>query len=186
MGFTVSWFQNNINLWEEKVVTNLPNIPRILEIGAFEGMSTCWLASKYPESIMDVIDTFEGSMENGNGGNGSTENLLDRFLENISPYKNRITVHIGESAGHVRQFEKELFDMIYVDGSHQAKHVLTDAIQGFYSLKHGGVMVFDDYEWHAYPDPNLCPQKGVNIFLDLFGDELNIIHKEYQLIIIKK
>lgn len=180
MNFTVSWFQNNVELWNEKVVPNLPETPRILEIGVFEGMSTCWLASKYPNSILDVIDTFKGSMENG-----VVDNLLDRFLTNITPFKNRINVHIGESYVHTRQFKKDFFDMIYVDGSHQAKDVLIDAIQSFYSLKQGGVMVFDDYEWHAYPDPNLCPQKGIDIFLDLFSDNLNIIHKDYQVIIIK-
>jgi predicted O-methyltransferase YrrM len=181
MAYTVSWFLNNVDLWEEKVVKNLPETPRILEIGVFEGMSTCWLASKYPNSILDSIDTFVGSMENG-----VVSGLYERFLKNVEPFKNRINIHIGESYQHVRKFDKEYFDFIYVDGSHQAKDVLIDAIQSFYSLKHGGVMVFDDYEWHAYPNPNLCPQKGIDIFLDLFNDELNIIHKDYQLIIIKK
>jgi predicted O-methyltransferase YrrM len=39
------------------------------------------------------------------------------------------------------------FDLIYVDGSHQASDVLTDSIITFQLLRVGGVMTFDDYVW---------------------------------------
>ena len=38
-----------------------------------------------------------------------------------------------------------LADLIYIDGSHLAKDVLSDAILSWKLLKPSGVMIFDDY-----------------------------------------
>ena len=39
------------------------------------------------------------------------------------------------------------FDLVFVDGSHQATDVLTDAVISFQLLRLGGLMIFDDYLW---------------------------------------
>lgn len=179
--FTVSWFENNISLWQEKILPHLPNNPSILEIGVYEGYCTRWMCENIPNCKIEVIDTFLGSMENN-----VQQDLLTAFKENTFNYRNCININHGESYEHVRKFGKNNFDFIYVDGSHKAKDVLIDAIQSFYCLKKNGIMAFDDYEWSPYNDENLHPKKGINIFLDLFKDEIQLIHKEYQVIIIKK
>lgn len=179
--FTVYWFENNISLWREKILPHLPNNPNILEIGVYEGYCTRWMCENIPNCKIEVIDTFLGSMENN-----VQQDLLTAFKENTFDYINSININHGESYEHVRKFDKNNFDFIYVDGSHKAKDVLIDAIQSFYCLKKNGIMAFDDYEWSPYNDENLHPKKGVNIFLDLFKDEIQLIHKEYQVIIIKK
>jgi predicted O-methyltransferase YrrM len=178
--FTATWFQNNIPLWQNKVIPELPNNSNILEIGVYEGFCTRWMCENIPNCKIVVVDTFLGSMENN-----LTQDLFKAFIENLYDYKDIIKINKGESYEHVRKFPKDYFDLIYIDGSHKAKDVLTDAIQSFYCLKKGGIMVFDDYEWSPYNDENLHPKKGVNIFLDLFKDEIQLIHKEYQVIIKK-
>jgi predicted O-methyltransferase YrrM len=176
--FTVTWFANNIPLWQKKVVPELPKNPNILEIGVYEGFCTRWMCENIPNCKIEVIDTFLGSMENN-----LRQDLFTAFNENLFEYKHIVNINKGESYEHVRKFSKNYFDFIYVDGSHKAKDVLIDAIQSFYCLKMNGIMVFDDYEWSPYNDENLHPKKGVNIFLDLFKDEIELIHKEYQVII---
>ena len=46
-----------------------------------------------------------------------------------------------------------MYDMIYIDGSHRAKDILSDAVRAWNCLKKGGIMVFDDYDWLAIDDP---------------------------------
>ena len=37
------------------------------------------------------------------------------------------------------------FDLIYIDASHYAPDVLSDAVLAFKLLKPGGILIFDDY-----------------------------------------
>jgi len=176
--FTATWFNNNALLWKEKVIPRLPNNSTILEIGVYEGYCTKWMCENISNCRIEIIDTFLGSVENN-----LIQDLYIAFLENTFKYRDIIKINKGESYEHVRKFSKNYFDLIYVDGSHKAKDVLIDAIQSFYCLKLNGIMVFDDYEWSPYNDENLHPKKGINIFLDLFKNEIELIHKEYQVII---
>jgi predicted O-methyltransferase YrrM len=41
----------------------------------------------------------------------------------------------------------ERFDLIYIDGSHAAADVMTDAVLSYLLLNVGGVILFDDYVW---------------------------------------
>ena len=49
------------------------------------------------------------------------------------------------------------FDLIYIDGSHTAADVLTDAVLAFQLLRVGGVMIFDDYLWSMEPALSVDP-----------------------------
>ena len=72
-----------------------------------------------------------------------------------------------------------------VNGSTEAP---PDAILSFRILKHGGIMAFDDYLLGIrYPNTpgskamNGSCKNAIDYFTKLFGDELEIIHKDYQL-----
>jgi hypothetical protein len=71
------------------------------------------------------------------------------------------------------------FDLIYVDGSHQASDVLTDAIIAFQLLRVGGVMIFDDYLWCMRPtgeeDTLNMPKAAIDSFISLFQRKLKVI-----------
>ena len=74
------------------------------------------------------------------------------------------------------------FDLIYIDGSHQASDVLVDAILSFELLKLGGVMIFDDYIWK---EANLkaidllrSPKIAIDAFTTIFARKLRIIPAE--------
>lgn len=54
---------------------------------------------------------------------------------------------INEASPEVlKRFERETFDWIYIDGRHDYDGVLQDFHAAWPLLKHGGVMVFDDYD----------------------------------------
>ena len=71
------------------------------------------------------------------------------------------------------------FDLIYVDGSHQASDVLTDSIIAFQLLRVGGVMIFDDYLWCQPPaseqDTLNLPKAAIDSFVNLFQRKLRVI-----------
>ena len=75
------------------------------------------------------------------------------------------------------------FDFIYIDGSHQAPDVMTDACASFNLLRVGGIMVFDDYLWDQ-KIPNLHrPKLAIDMFVNLFEQRLRIVTIGYQFII---
>ena len=79
-----------------------------------------------------------------------------------------------------------LFDFIYIDGSHIAKDVLTDACMAWPLLKPKGLMVFDDYMWGSPRDILHRPKLAIDAFTNLFAEEAEIIHAGYQLVVRKK
>lgn len=181
MTFTEDWFSKNIPVWEKLIDKNSKNV---LEIGSFEGRSCLWFCENLPDSHITCIDTFEGSLEHSD----ETKNgLKDRFDENTEHYKNRISVLVGTSDKMIRTLEyTETFDVVYIDGSHWSKDVLTDAILVWPLVKNGGLVIFDDYMWPAYQGTLKNPQPGIHVFLNLWEASFDVVHVGYQLILKKK
>lgn len=182
--FTNNWFGNNIKSWEKYVLPRVRDGASILEIGSYEGNSTCWMLDNIKDSMITCVDTFGGGIEHSKE---EIDNLFERFLNNISEYPiDRINILVGESSDITRGFRINEFDMVYVDGSHQAKDVLTDIVQSWFSLKSGGLMVMDDYEWICDGDvPHLQPRIAIDAFLNCFADQFIYLDVGYQVIIQK-
>jgi predicted O-methyltransferase YrrM len=79
-----------------------------------------------------------------------------------------------------------LYDFIYIDGSHTAKDVLTDACMAWPLLKQGGLMVFDDYLWGDSRDILHRPKLAVDVFTNIFTESLDIVHIGHQFAVRKK
>jgi predicted O-methyltransferase YrrM len=101
-------------------------------------------------------------------------------------YKCTSTQYLGSKlAGCVDN--KNLFDFIYIDGSHIAKDVLTDACMAWPLLSPKGLMVFDDYLWSPSARDILHrPKIAIDAFTNLFAEEVEIVHVGYQLVVRKK
>ena len=72
------------------------------------------------------------------------------------------------------------FDFAYIDASHEAADVLADAVLTWPLLKPGGLLGFDDYEWHLNPDPEQRPGPGIDAFLSALRGRYDLVHKGYQ------
>jgi predicted O-methyltransferase YrrM len=189
--FTKNWFAWAPQVWEQ-LVPHLPERKNFLEIGSFEGRSAVWTIENLMEDGGEIycIDTWEGGAEHTPEDMTGAE---ERFQQNItlvrSKFPNRAVMSLrGTSVealgGLIAQ--KKQFDFIYIDGSHLAKDVLTDACMAWPLLKKGGFMVFDDYAWKP-PGFTLLqrPKVAVDAFVNMFEDELLIAHSGYQLIVRK-
>lgn len=189
--FTNEWFPYNIPIWQEvfKQLINLPNL-NFLEIGSWEGQSTCWLLDNiltHSTSKITCIDTFAGGIEHQ--GTEELSTIEKRFDNNIIKSGNldKVIKIVGFSQTSLRNLPFNSYDFIYIDGSHIASDVLEDTILSWRLLKERGIIIFDDYRWEAYKDqPLKHPAPAIDSFLSIFQDKINIIYQGYQVIIQKK
>lgn len=189
MTFHTDWFSNNIIVWKKllKRFKNKPNL-LFLEIGCYEGRATLWLLENvliHSSAKIMVVDTFEGSMEHTKK---MVRNLFLNFKENTAAYKSKLIIHKGLSGEILRTFGyKNIFDFIYIDGSHIARDVLEDVLLSFRLLKKGGVMIFDDYgKVDKDRDPLFHPDLAINAFLRIFQGQYKILNMDYQIAIQKR
>ncbi len=80
------------------------------------------------------------------------------------------------------------YDVAYVDGSHYARDVMSDACAAWNMLKRGGVMIFKDYGWDLvmrHLPATSCPRIAVDAFVDLFEDELLVLERGYTCVVQK-
>jgi len=190
--FEHDWFSGNIPAWNI-LLHNMKDKPNLnfLEIGSFEGKSTTWLLDNIltnDSSRITCIDTFNGSYEHAGMG-VDLNNLYNRFMNNIAGYESRTKVIVGESGKILSsgQLVNEQFDFVYVDGCHESKEVLQDAVYAFDLLKPGGIMVFDDYTWGDYiNNPTKTPKISIEGFLNAYAEHIDLLAKTYQVFIKKK
>lgn len=186
MTFSYDWFSNNIENWKVWLdeFKNQPDL-RFLEIGCYEGKATRWLLENIltnNSSTILCVDTFEGSAEHSQLDNSK---ILENFKENvIHVYPERAFFRIGESQKILKTFN-DIYDFIYIDGSHVASDVIEDIILAFSLLRSGGIIIMDDYEWDKYDDPHLNPKMAIDAFLDIYKGKYRLISKGYQVCIRK-
>lgn len=177
MNFTQDWFSHNIPNFQKCIEALGESRNRFLEIGSYEGRSTCWLIEQIDgEGDVFSIDPFPNMPD-----------IEERFMSNIREAvkgKKVMTSHVKAPShiGLARMIDlKNKFDFIYVDGDHDPATTLTDASMAWGLLRQGGVMLFDDYE---YPEaPTKC---GIDGFLMGFVGKYDLLLKNYQLAVVKK
>jgi len=197
--YSVDWFSNNIPMWEA-VFSNVgftgKNNLTFLEIGCFEGLSTNYILNNIltgENCKIHVVDTFAGNrseegFQTSRFDNYEFSEMENIFRNNTLEHRNRIVIHRGDSGKILKtEFEDEMFDFFYVDGSHTAYDVLRDAVLSHSLLKVGGVIIFDDYRWK---DPNNLhptnsPELAIQAFYHIHQFHYDIIFIGYQIGLIK-
>ena len=201
--FTNDWFIPHRGIWGELLAELNPK--KILEVGSYEGASSCFIIEKLAcdkEIELHCIDTWSGGIEHQPGGMAEADMALVelRFKHNINLAKQsvnhpvNIQVHKENSdialsnllaSGHVNTF-----DLIYIDGSHQAADVLCDAVLGFRLLRDGGIMIFDDYFWQENLREGIdllrCPKPAIDSFTNLYCRKLSILFASSHQLFVQK
>ncbi len=190
--FTARWFDFVKHVWDRLFADFKPR--RILEVGTYEGASACYMIENLADVIdieLHCVDTWEGGEEHRSDGRFASDmtTIEQRFRHNVgraianASRKVDLVVHKGPSdmclARLLGDGKGGHFDLVYIDGSHQAPDVLCDAVLGFRLLRIGGIMVFDDYLW-AEPLPGgtdtlRCPKPAIDAFINLNIRKLKIL-----------
>lgn len=185
--FTADWFGRFAPVWREILKRFPPS--RIVEIGSYEGRSACFLieecAAQRPIEL-HCIDTWEGGVEHDHEAMAEVERRFDANLARacsaaahpVAFTKHKALSHTALVA-LLASGEVGGFDLIYIDGSHQAPDVLTDAVLSFQLLKLEGVMIFDDYLWSLEgprrQDFYSMPKPAVDAFVNIFQRKLVVM-----------
>jgi GR25 family glycosyltransferase involved in LPS biosynthesis len=166
-----SWFGNSelknyiINNFEDKEYS-------ILEIGCFEGCSSCFFSDNLKISKMVCVDPFVSD-----GCKQYDHNYLKNiFYNNIKKSKNYNKIKVKELySDDFFKTNEELFDFIYIDGEYSDKQIKNDLDNSFKCIKPGGIIWCDDYN-----------NTWKKTFLEFINkNEVTIIHEGYQLGLIK-
>ena len=172
--YTKDWSVGNFKIWLDTInQVGLPSKCRILEIGSFEGKSTNFWLKILSQSEIICVDTWLGSDEHTTLDMSAVE---QRFNRNTEWAGNRLQkFRMTSSQFLFNHASSDRFDLIYIDGSHDAKDVIQDAIMAFELLQPGGIMIFDDFLWHGYTNPIQNPTSAINYFIRLKKTELKVL-----------
>lgn len=190
--FTTDWFSQHIPLLERWLLplAGKPGL-RFLEIGSWEGRSSCWFLERiltHPSSSLTCVDTFEGSREhNLHRNQRRAEGIERRFDHNIraTGAQERMVKCKGRSAEVLRRLPLAYYDFIYIDASHIVLDVLRDGVLSWDLLKSGGLCLFDDYGLRLFRDPVDNPKAAIDAFLTTFRGELEVIEIGWQALVRK-
>ena len=153
---------------------------KYLEVGSFEGRSMCWMLDNILTGDQDVayaVDTFEGGQEHRNLNMSDVER---RFIANTQEYGNKVIICKGRSDEQlIKLYEdhKESFDFAYIDGSHDAWDVLSDATLVFKLMKKGSIICFDDY---LGGEGLNSPKPAVDAFCNIHQNQLKLIQQGWK------
>jgi hypothetical protein len=168
----------------------------LLQIGAYSGRCSIWILSNINKTCtLTDIDTWAGStskdghLDNHTQDFSEVERLYDSRVSNFTNVKK----YQGTSDEYFKSIidEKEIFDFVYIDGSHKHDDVYNDAINAYKHLKTGGIIAFDDYFWEINKERHLIPHFAIKKFisehdLEILIDENSIFSKWEQLWVLKK
>lgn len=192
------WVTGHVKTWTDTIQNALTATPpenddgklRILEIGSWEGLSACWFLNHLKPSELWLVDHFDSLQTSAglerrrklefNTGLSANYQSIGTCKIKVLPYfsTEAIAQHI-DPAGVT-------FGFVYIDGDHRAKQTLRDALEIWPSLERGGLLMFDDYEWdrEEVSSPN-HPRRGIDAFVSVMAEELEVTYKGYQLIVRK-
>lgn len=177
--------------WNKEFIKNTQGLGKfnlVLEIGCFEGLTTNYICDNLlnengriicvdPLQDKYLVNNLSEADEKTNEELTYFHGQYDRFIRNtkgkpVELVRKRST----DAFDYLRQY---LFDFAYIDGDHREIYVLLDAINTFYFLKIGGYMLLDDYGWSEET------KSGIDRFLEDFKDRIEVIIKDYQVLIKK-
>lgn len=161
-----------------------------LEIGCFEGLTTCYICDFLLNSGGRIIcidplqdeyltENIDQKAEEMNEDFKQFKGQYERFIRNTKEKPVELKRMTSTEAFNEEGFNEYNFDFIYIDGDHRQNAVYTDAVNAWEVLKQGGHILFDDYKWDS------DTKRGIDRFLRDFGGYFTIIIKSYQVMIRK-
>jgi predicted O-methyltransferase YrrM/tetratricopeptide (TPR) repeat protein len=169
--------------------------PRILEVGTYAGTSLIEMVNRIPGSLGIGVDRWENYDEDKIDilQNIDSNRVEKVFYENIKAVgmEDRIRGIKGNSHDVLCEFIRkgEMFDFIYVDGSHRCLDVCLDLFLSWQCLNKGGVLAIDDYMYRydrVKDMPYEYPFEAVNDFLKKYDSEYVLLDKNYRVFLEKR
>jgi SAM-dependent methyltransferase len=185
--FTHDLFSGHIATWQRWFETTIHTAPiHILEVGSWQGGATLWLLDHVigPRGgDITCVDTWQGSSEHtfipvlG-------LNVEELFDANVA--RSGFAEHVRKLRGPSKQILPDLpaqsFDLIYIDGAHEASIVIQDAVNAHRLLKPGGFLLFDDLNF-CFEQQEENTIHAINGFCQTFGPHYEEVERGAQLLL---
>lgn len=198
--FKEDWFSHNLAGLNPILASIRPQ--RILEIGSYQGRSTCHFieTAMQQHDSMEIycVDTWQGGQEHiGRHDMSEAEMMFNHNMDLAATRYSNAKIQKIKGLSHnmliklLAEGKQGYFDFVYVDGSHEAPDVLLDALLAHKLCRVGGIIAFDDYLWSptamTQEDHYLLVKPAVDHYVNTFQRKVHVLQKlpSYQLYVQK-
>ena len=150
--FTRRWFKfRNQTTFSTFLPKRFPSDQpwKSIQIGVFEGYDLAWQMQnlfRHPDSRVIAIDPWEATTKLDQS---YMDAVYDRAKHNLRKWRNQIELVRGYSQEVLKNLasqphEQNSYDLVIIDGDHNAPGVYEDAVWSYELVKPGGWLLFDD------------------------------------------
>ena len=180
---TSDYFSLNAYYWDLIINKNF-NTFSYLEIGSWEGNSALYILENFKTKkvvCVDIWDLYEDSYKN------ESFKRFENFQSNLLSYKDRYSFFKNTSDIFFKD-NNEKFDIIYIDGWHEAPQVYKDICNSWNCLNKDGIIICDDY-FYGDIKSNLninLPADSINRFILENENKVKVLNVNNTQVFIKK
>lgn len=139
------WFNDQQQKVYQYLISQTPENGTFVEIGAWLGKSSSYLADNTRNLDVIIIDTWEGSPNERHTNHklATQTDIYEIFKENMG---DRVYKSIrGLSVEVSKQFDDNSLDTVFIDATHTYEAVKEDIAAWLPKVKIGGILAGDDY-----------------------------------------
>ena len=180
---TKDYFSLNAYYWHS-IINKTFNRFSYLEIGSWEGNSAMFILKNFNTKNVTCVDIWD--LYNDSSKSEQIKRF-DNFQSNLKEFNERFSFHKSTSDEFFKNNEKK-YDVIYIDGWHEAPQVYRDICNSWYCLNEGGLVVCDDFFYGDIINNknNNLPADSINRFILENQNKLKILNVNNTQIFIKK
>lgn len=188
--FTKRWFRNRNQMTFSTFLPKHFNSSgveqlRMIQIGVFEGMDLVWCLQNilvHPESRVVAIDPW---LRTRKIDQQHMNECWERAQHNLRPWRKKVEIIRDLSKSTLQDLMRQgitiggvpclsgNWDMIIIDGDHNAPAVYEDAIYSLKLVRKGGWLLFDDVRNNITKKNHVAD--GLRHFLEDYGDEVKLV-----------
>ena len=172
--FSTYWFLNNYKIIGSFLPIDRNENFNYLEIGSFEGLSSLFILSYWKNANVTCVDTWETSKDESQFLDFNFQTVEKKFDTNLKDFSFRKIKNTSEIA-FKELTQRDSFDYIYIDGSHNGIDIYNDALASFNILKVGGIIIFDDIT-NIYQEIEMQPHDAFEKFYILYKRKIKILY----------
>lgn len=193
--FHYDWFSPYLTEMEPwlRSLAGKPGL-QILEVGSFEGRSAVWFIENLltgQDSALTCVDPWQVTPEMIEFEPEIMLTCAEAHFDHntalalrSSParlYKLKVASEVA-----LPHLPAEYFDLIYLDGSHRARYMLSDLVLAWRLLRPEGLLCCDDYGYQRFSAPHWNPALAIDSFLACYQGYYQLLHQGYQVVLRKR
>jgi predicted O-methyltransferase YrrM len=169
---STDYFSINAYYWDLIISKNFKEFS-YLEIGSWEGNSASYILKNFKTKKVFCVDVWD---TNNDSPKQEERNRFESFIFNLKKFKERFSFFKGTSDKFFKN-NSQKFDVIYIDGWHEANQVYKDINNSWDCLNVNGIIICDDYFYGDIKNNlvNNLPANAINKFIFENKNKLKVI-----------